>query len=40
MAMAIYLYCIAKKGDEDHKAKGEESKDLISGDVRTWFGFG
>jgi hypothetical protein len=29
MAMTIYIYCIAEKDDEDHKAKGEESKNLI-----------
>ena len=28
---------IAEKDDEGHKAKGEESKDLISEDVKTWF---
>jgi hypothetical protein len=40
MAMAIYLYSIAEKDDEDHQTKGQESKDLILEDGRTCFGFG
>ena len=40
MAMAIYLFYISEKDNEDHQAKGEEIKNLISRAVRIWFGYG